>query len=1167
MQDDAQKIFDPASKICGLPEGLDALFLAQKLKALPKLEATHLHICTDDLRVEHLQKWIRFYNPDLQILTFPAWDVLPYDRISPKSEITGQRLKTLSLLNATSKKTIILTTVNALLQKILPPTYLENASFTAQKGSSFNLKAFQNYAESNGYHRVQTVREIGEYAIRGNIIDIYPGSSKAPYRFDLFGDEIETLKYFDPLTQRATENISEMSLLPASEIFLNDQTIARFREKYREAFGMPQAQDRIYHGVSEGRKPNGVEHWLPFFYEEMHPLFDYLPQPFSTSLDPQFFEALQQRLEQIKDFYQSRKDALEIEKKLDHELYHPISPDLFFLNKEDLKTYFEALKPTQIFTEDLSEIDELKKFSNYHQAHGRHSYNFRAERKRQDVNLFEALKAHLKDKITAKKKILIAAHTNGSRDRIKHILTEHGFENLKIIENFEQFQLAQAKMICLLALPLEHGFESDKICLYTEQDILGDRLARASRKKRKSDHFIQEIESIEKGELVVHQEHGLGRYDGLITLDVNGAAHDCLVIFYAEETKLFLPVENLDLLSRYGTGSENQLLDKLGGAAWQGKKAKVKKRLKDMAGALLKIAAKRKLITTDPVPVQESFYEEFEARFPFEETEDQLKSIHDIMEDLGSGQVMDRLVCGDVGFGKTEVAMRAAFLMASSGKQVAVVVPTTLLARQHYRSFIARFEGLPFRIAQLSRLVSIKDTKLTKPEMGQGGIDIVIGTHALLAESIQFKNLGLLIIDEEQKFGVKQKERLKQLASNIHVLTLTATPIPRTLQMSLTGVKELSLITTPPVDRLAVRTFVMPFDRVVLREAILREHFRGGQSYYVCPHIKDLDYVETRLHEIVPEIKVIRAHGQMSPSTLEDVMTAFDQGEYDLLLATNIVESGLDISNANTIIIHRADRFGLAQLYQLRGRIGRSKQRGYAYLTYPNNMVLSKIAKQRLHVLETLDTLGAGFNLASHDMDIRGTGNLLGEEQSGHIKEVGVELYQQMLQEAVEEAKSRRSIDGEEAEDHSWAPTINMGTSVLIPETYVEDLTTRLSLYKRLSGLIEEDEIDAFAAELVDRFGALPEEVQNLIEIISLKKYCKIAGISRLDVGPKGIVLSFRKNQFKHPDRLIAFISSKLGLVKLRPDHKLVYTKSFDDPKTRYQGVMKYVNEICELVV
>lgn len=1160
------------SKIYGLPEGLDALFCVQKMKQLPKLEKVHLHICADDLRLAHFEKWCAFYASEIEIISFPAWDTLPYDRSSPKNEIIGQRLKSLSRLaylqeNPPQKTILILTTVNAFLQKITPLSYLKSSSFTAQMEEKFSLSHFQHYVESNGYHRVQTVREIGEYAIRGHIIDIFPSAAPSPYRIDLFGDDIEDIKIFDALTQRTIEKKDMLALLPASEIFMTEESIERFRSKYRALFGMPKPQDRLYQAVSEGRKVAGIEHWLPLFYDEMETILDILPKPFSTSLDPHFFDALKERQNQIHDFYRSRQDVLEIERKLDHDVYHPIPTDLFFLNDGEIKTYFEALKPIQIFVEDLSALHTLKNHQDYHQAGGRLVYNFRTERKRQDINLFEALKTYTTDKIADKKKVLMTTYTNGSRDRLKHLLEEQGFENLVIIENYLHYLSAKQHWICLMALPLEHGFETDKQIVLTEQDILGDRLARAAKKKRKADHFINEIEALEKDALVVHQEHGLGRYLGLETITSNGASHDCLQILYAEDTKLFLPVENLDLLSQYGSGSENQILDKLGGAAWQAKKAKVKKRLKDMASALLKIAAKRQLLKTDPVPVQEAFYEEFEARFPFEETEDQLTSIHDIMQDLQSGQVMDRLVCGDVGFGKTEVAMRAAFLMASSGKQVAVVVPTTLLARQHYRNFSQRFEGLPFRIAQLSRLVGAKDAKLTKTELSQGGVDIVIGTHALLAESIKFKNLGLLVIDEEQKFGVKQKERLKQISTHIHVLTLTATPIPRTLQMSLTGVKELSLITTPPVDRLAIRTFVLPFDRVVIREAILREHFRGGQSYYVCPHIKDLDYVETRLNEIVPEIKIIRAHGQMSPAALEDVMTAFDNGEYDLLLATNIVESGLDIPNANTLIIHRADMFGLAQLYQLRGRIGRSKQRGYAYLTYPNNMILSKTAKQRLHVLETLDSLGAGFNLASHDMDIRGTGNLLGEEQSGHIKEVGVELYQQMLQEAVLEAKEKRKLSGEEElTDQNWAPTINLGTSVLIPETYVEDLSTRLSLYKRISNLVEADEIDTFAAECIDRFGPLPEEVENLIQIISLKKYCKRAGILKIETGPKGIVTTFRHNQFQRPDKLIAFISSKLGFLKLRPDHKLIFTKNLDDPKARYQSVLKFVNEICTLL-
>jgi transcription-repair coupling factor (superfamily II helicase) len=560
----------------------------------------------------------------------------------------------------------------------------------------------------------------------------------------------------------------------------------------------------------------------------------------------------------------------------------------------------------------------------------------------------------------------------------------------------------------------------------------------------------------------------------------------------------------------------------------------------------------------------ESLYDEFCARFPFPETEDQLRAIEDTLADLAAGKPMDRLVCGDVGFGKTEVALRAAFLAVMAGKQVAVVVPTTLLARQHYRTFRERFAGLPVRIAQLSRLVGAKEAAQAKEELAKGRVEIVVGTHAILSKSIVFRDLGLLIVDEEQHFGVKQKERLKALREDVHVLTLTATPIPRTLQLAMSGVKEMSLIATPPVDRLAVRTFVLPYDPVIVREAILREHYRGGQTFYVCPRVADLAELQERLAKLVPEVKVAVAHGQLAATQLEAVMTDFYDRKYDILLSTNIVESGLDIPTANTMVIHRADMFGLAQLYQLRGRIGRAKLRGYAYFTLPPGRILSAAAEKRLHVMQTLDSLGAGFQLASHDLDIRGAGNLLGEEQSGHIREVGIELYQQMLEEAVVAARAGGAA-AEEAAAQGFTPQINIGMPVLIPDSYVADLNLRLGLYRRLSILVDRAEIDAFAAELVDRFGPLPPEVDNLLQIMAIKRLCREAGVERLDAGPKGATVAFHKNAFGNPAGLIAFIQQQAGEVKLRPDHTLVYRRAWGSESARVKGVRQMLDALVKL--
>jgi transcription-repair coupling factor (superfamily II helicase) len=741
------------------------------------------------------------------------------------------------------------------------------------------------------------------------------------------------------------------------------------------------------------------------------------------------------------------------------------------------------------------------------------------------------------------------------------LLGEHQLGPARSIESFEEAAALPKDTAAFAVLGLEQGFETPDLAVIGEQDVLGDRLVRPRRKARRAADVITEATSLSVGDFVVHTDHGIGRFDGLTTITALGAPHDCLEIAYAEGAKLYLPVENIELLSRYGSGDGAVQLDRLGGVAWQTRKARLKQRIRAIAAELIKVAALRQLREAPAMSPPEGAFDEFVARFPYGETEDQTASIATVLEDLGSGKPMDRLVCGDVGFGKTEVALRAAFVAALSGFQVAVVVPTTLLARQHFATFSQRFKGLPVRVAQASRLISAKDLATVKAGLKEGAIDIVVGTHALLGKGIAFKRLGLLIIDEEQHFGVQHKERLKQLREDVHVLTLTATPIPRTLQLALSGVRELSLITTPPVDRLAVRTFISPFDPVIIREALRRERYRGGQSFYVVPRISDLEDVAEFLAEQTPELKIARAHGQLPPSTLEDVMTAFYDGKYDVLLSTAIVESGLDIPNANTLIVHRADMFGLAQLYQLRGRVGRSKARAYAYFTTPNGQRLTEGAEKRLKVLQSLDTLGAGFSLASHDLDIRGAGNLLGEEQSGHIQEVGFELYQSMLEEAVAALKGG---DLGETQDQ-WSPQITLGTAILIPETYVGDLQLRLGLYRRLSMLASRAEIDAFAAELVDRFGELPQEVRHLLDVVEIKSLAKQAGVQQLDAGPKGAVIAFRRNQFANPEGLIAYIAKSKGGVRVQPDHKLVFKADWDLPEKRLRGVRALVQQLAEI--
>lgn len=1149
----------------GVPDGLDARVLAD-LAARRAGRGGVLHVALDDTRLARLAEMLRFFAPDLTILELPAWDCLPYDRVSPHGDIVGKRVETLSLLaagaptEAESAPRLVLTTVNALTQRLPPRGLFENALFRARPGERVDLEALQAFLVRNGYSRAHTVREPGEFAFRGGIVDLFPPGWEEAVRLDLFGDELETLRLFDPISQRTTSQAEELVLRPMSEAPLDEAAIARFRAGYRETFGTVLAEDPLYEAITAGRRYPGMEHWLPLFHDGMATLFDYLPEAVLT-LDHQADAAFATRLEQIGDFYQARRILMESgAKRGDGAPYKPLPTDRLYLSAEELaerlaERAVAGFSPFAGAAEGAGQGVDLG---------GRKGRDFADIRSNPDLNLYAEVRKHLQEQQALGRRVLLTASGTGARERLAGLLRDQGLAKLEPVEDWAALGKLPARAIGAAILPLENGFSLADLAVVTEQDILGDRLVRPQRKRKRKDAFLTEVSALTPGDLVVHADYGIGRYDGLETRTAGGVPHDCLRLLYAGNEKLFVPVENIEVLSRFGSEDTAVSLDRLGGGNWQARKARVKKKLKDMADELMRVAAARLLRKTDVPEPPEGSYEEFAARFPYPETDDQLRAIEEVLDDLRGGRPMDRLVCGDVGFGKTEVALRAAFFTAMGGGQVAVVVPTTLLARQHYQNFVARFRGLPVRIGQLSRLVSAKDANAMKAEMAEGGLDIVIGTHALLGKGVAFKNLSLVIVDEEQHFGVRQKEKLKQLRENVHVLTLTATPIPRTLQLSLAGVRELSLIATPPVDRLAVRTFVLPFDPMVVREAILREHFRGGQTYYVCPRIEDLVEVEERLKELVPEIKLVVAHGRLPPTQLEEIMTAFYEGRFDVLLSTSIVESGLDVPSANTLVIHRADMFGLAQLYQLRGRIGRSKLRGYAYLTYAADRPLSDAAQKRLEVIETLDTLGAGFSLASHDMDIRGAGNLLGEEQSGHVREVGIELYQQMLEEAV--ANARQMAEGIAPAEEGWTPQINLGMPVLIPDSYVADLDVRMELYRRLSQLADEAEIEGFAAELIDRFGPLPEEVETLLAIVTLKRLCRKAAVERFDAGPKGAVVTFHAASFKHPEKLVAYIGQQAGTVKLRPDQKLVYIRSWDEPATRLKGARRFLRDLAALV-
>lgn len=1152
----------PHLTLAQAPEGLDVMILGDAAKASARDggQGLVLHIARDDARAATVTEALSFFAPDVDVMNIPAWDCLPYDRISPKPEISAQRMSSLARLTHRDEESgplVVIATVNAVLQRVPTRETVSSASFSAHVGNVIDNDELMAFLARNGFSKAGTVLEPGDYAVRGGIVDIFPPGTREPVRLDFFGDTLDSVRSFDPETQRTTGQLTSVSLVPVSEVPLDETSIKKFRRGYQEAFGAVSGEDPLYESVSAGRKYQGMEHWLPLFHEELETLFDYMPGALVT-FDPLAQESHLEREAQIDDYFHARVDAPELssESGISAPLYNALPPERLYLKESEWKARLSDLRVRQFTPFAEPESNTVLSLG------GKAGRSFAAERAQEGINVFDAVINHVLDKQEAGKRVVIATWTLGSAERMGGVLEEHGLERLVRADTWSDASALRKADIALSLLALETGFETDSVVVIGEQDILGDRLTRGRKKSRKAQNFLREASSLTPGDLVVHIDHGIGRYQGLKTITVTGDPHECLALTYAGGDRLFLPVENIELLSRYGADDESAKLDKLGGSGWQARKSKLKKRIRDIADQLIKIAAERELKKAEALIPGEGLYQEFCARFPYEETDDQANAIEDVVDDLARGRPMDRLVCGDVGFGKTEVALRAAFAAAMGGVQVAVVCPTTLLSRQHYQTFMERFKGWPLKIRQLSRMVPTKDASAYRKEMAEGQADIVIGTHALLAKTIKFKRLGLLIIDEEQHFGVVHKERLKQLKSDIHVLTLTATPIPRTLQMALSGVRELSLIATPPVDRLAVRTYVSPFDPVVVREALLREHYRGGQSFIVCPRISDLREMEEYLNEFVPEVKGIVAHGQMASGQLEDIMSAYYDGKFDVLISTTIIESGLDIPRANTMIVHRAQMFGLSQLYQIRGRIGRSKTRAYAYLTYPAKRKLTDNAAKRLEVLQALDSLGAGFNIASHDLDIRGAGNLLGEEQSGQVKEVGLELYQDMLEEAVASLRSgEHSVEADEV----WSPQINVGTAVLIPEGYVPDLDVRLSLYRRLSEVVIREDIDAFASELIDRFGSLPEEVDMLLRIVEIKGACRRAGIEKLDVGPKGAIVTFRHNKFENPEGLINFMSTYPDRVKLRPDHKLVHSGNWDHADDRLDAAGRLSKKLVEI--
>ncbi len=1136
-------------------------------------------IAADEAAMRALTDTIPAFAPKLEVLGFPAWDCLPYDRASPALRVMAERMATLHALQQPLKSPqVLVTTVNAATQRVLTPFRIRQFTRVLKEGAAIERDRLAELLQANGYQRSDSVHDAGEYAVRGSIVDLYPAGAAQAIRLDFFGDEIETMRHFDPADQKSTGKAAAFTLMPASEALLDADSIKRFRASYREKFGANATGDPLYQAISDGRRLAGMEHWLPLFEEKLATLFDHFGDNDVILRDSGADGALASRAEAIEDYFANRTRAM----VSDPGSYRPLPPSALYLTSKEWRAAAaeRSIHLATPFPERAS--DKVIDFA----VDGPRDF---APERSQNANVYEAVVAHAAKLRKSGKKVIFASYSAGSRERLAGLLDDHGLSGLSQVGTWQEALGASSPLPLLggagggdisgkgrptpqsppasgrggfaaIVLPLDHGFTSPDVAVLTEQDMLGDRLVRRKKKRKSADAFLAELAALTPGDLVVHMDHGIARYEGLTKVMVGKAPHDCVALSYAGGDKLYVPVENIDVLSRYGSDSERATLDRLGGEAWQRRKSRMKERIREIAGELIKTAAVR---ATRPGQITEpdAAYPQFVDRFPYEETDDQDRAISDVLDDLAAGKPMDRMVCCDVGFGKTEVALRAAFVAAMAGHQVALIGPTTLLARQHYKNFVERFHGFPVEIGRLSRLVPAAEAKRTKERLEQGQVDIIIGTHALLAKSLNFKKLGLVIVDEEQHFGVAHKERLKALRADVHVLTLTATPIPRTLQMAMSGLRELSVIQTPPVDRLAVRTYVAPWDPVVVREALLREHYRGGQSFVVVPRIADLADMEEFLREEIPEIKAVTAHGQMGAGEVEERMSAFYDKKYDVLLSTTIIESGLDIPSANTLIVHRADRFGLAQLYQLRGRVGRSKTRAYAYLTTAPDRQMTETAEKRLQVLANLDSLGAGFQLASHDLDIRGAGNLLGDEQSGHIKEVGFELYQAMLEEEILEQKSGVSERREE-----YVPQINVEAPILIPELYVPDLDLRMGLYRRLADLEDRASVDEFAAEIIDRFGKLPPETKNLLTIVETKINCRAACIAKLDVGAKGAVVTFIYRGFPDLPGLIGYVDRLKGQARLRPDSKLIVSRDWPTGEARLQGALQISRGLARVV-
>ena len=1078
------------------------------------------------------------------VCLFPDWETLPYDTFSPHQEIISSRLSALFHLQ-NAKKGIFLLPISTLMQRLCPPQYLQHNVLLIKKGDRLVIDKMRLQLEAAGYRAVEQVLEHGEYAVRGALLDLFPMGSAVPFRLDFFDDEIDSIRTFDVDTQRTLDEINSINLLPAHEFPTDDKGIEFFRAQFRETFGeIRRDPEHIYQQISKGTLISGIEYWQPLFFSEMATLFDYLPEQ-------TLFVDMENNQMQGERFYQDAKQRYE-QRKVDP-MRPLLSPEKLWLNVDEvnrrLKSYpritFKAEKVRSSVRQKNLPVAALPEVTIQSQQ-------------KEPLGQLRQFIEHFKGNI------LFSVETEGRRETLLDLLSPLKLKP-KQIQSLEQ---AENEKFSLLVSSLEQGFiieQSLPVAIIGEANLLGERVQQRSRDKRKTinpDTLVRNLAELKIGQPVVHLDHGVGRYGGLVTLDTGGIKAEYLLLNYANESKLYVPVTSLHLISRYVGGSdESAPLHKLGNEAWAKSRQKAAEKIRDVAAELLDVYAQREAKKGFAFKYDREEFQQFAATFPFEETYDQEMAINAVISDMCQPKAMDRLVCGDVGFGKTEVAMRAAFLAVMNHKQVAVLVPTTLLAQQHYENFKDRFANLPVNVEVLSRFKTAKEQKQILENLAEGKVDILIGTHKLIQSDVKFNDLGLLIIDEEHRFGVGQKEKIKQLRANIDILTLTATPIPRTLNMAMNGIRDLSIISTPPARRLSIKTFVRQNDDLVVREAILREILRGGQVYYLHNDVASIENTAEKLTALVPEARVIVGHGQMRERELERVMSDFYHQRYNVLVCSTIIETGIDVPTANTIIIERADHFGLAQLHQLRGRVGRSHHQAYAYLLTPPPKMMTKDAERRLDALENLDNLGAGFILATHDLEIRGAGELLGNEQSGQIESIGFSLYMELLDAAVKALKEGREPSLEELTQQQ--ADIELRVPALLPDDYLGDVNMRLSFYKRIAAAESKSELDELKVELIDRFGLLPDATKNLLQIAELRLLVEPLKVVRIDAGTQGGFIEFSPKAQVNPDKFIQLIQKEPIVYRFDGPLKFKFMKDLSDNKVRLEFVVDLLKAIA----